>query len=109
MSAHLSDHRPFVPFPDGVPQECVELVRSTLRLTRTQAIIAIGIWQALPEKQIAAGLQRSTATVHQHTRAIYAQLAESGFVGRVGVAVAVERVLGPRGSGPEPIRPDTNG
>ncbi|MDZ4257836.1 MAG: hypothetical protein U0974_08925 [Gemmatimonadales bacterium] len=106
MRTRFLSRSPLTSYPDSFLSEHAALLRKHLPLSPTQAIVAVGIWLSLPEKQIAAGLGKSSATIHQHTRAIYAQFGQLGFAGRVGVAVAVERVLGQ--FSPEMIVVDTD-
>lgn len=67
-----------------------------LGLTPTEALVAVGIWLGIGDKQIADWLERSVPTVHTHLQAIYRKLVDQGISrGRVALAVAVERSVAP--------------
>lgn len=80
-------------YPDPFLAEHAALLGMHSPLSPTQAMVAVGIWLGLGEKQLAGRLGKSPDTVHQHTRAIYQRFGQLGFEGRVGVAVMVERVF----------------
>lgn len=69
------------------------LIAERLTLSPTQALVALGIWRGMSEKQIAGWIERSPATVHSHLRAIYQRLRAEGVTGQVQLALAVERVI----------------
>lgn len=93
MRTRFLSRSPLTSYPDPFLTEHAALLGKHSSLSPTQAMVAVGIWLGLSEKQIAGRLGKSPDTVHQHTRAIYERFGQLGFEGRVGVAVMVERVF----------------
>ncbi len=75
-----------------------KVVESGLGLSPTQALVALGIWRGLKEKQIAEWLEKQPGTIHSHIQDIYQRCLKRGRHDRVAVAVRVERVLSTAGS-----------